>query len=47
MASLSFGIASLVLPDNVNASVDWLLYALMAASFCAGFIKRRDAKVPQ
>lgn len=44
MASASFGIGSLVLPDSVNDSVDWLLYALMAASFCAGFIKRREAK---
>jgi len=44
MASLSFGIGSLVLPDSVNDSVDWLLYALMAASFCAGFMKRREAK---
>jgi hypothetical protein len=41
MASLSFGIASFVLPDSVNDKVQWLLYALMAASFCAGFAKRR------
>jgi hypothetical protein len=47
MASLSFGIASFVLPDSVNDNVNWLLYALMAASFCAGFIKRREAKKVQ
>jgi hypothetical protein len=32
MASLSFGIASLVLPDSVAEPVEWLLYALTAAS---------------
>ena len=47
MASFSFGIASFVLPDSVNDRVDWLLYALMAASFCAGFINRREAKKVQ
>jgi hypothetical protein len=35
IASLCFGIASLVLPDSVNDNVDLLLYALMAASFYA------------
>jgi hypothetical protein len=45
MASLCFGIASLVLPDTVNDNVQWLLYALMAASFYAGFVgRRRKAK---
>src|SRR5579863_4216199 len=29
MASLSFGIASFVLPDSVNDAVQWPLYALM------------------
>jgi hypothetical protein len=43
MASLCFGIASFVLPDSVNASVQWLLYALMAASLYAGFSRRREA----
>ena len=34
MASLCFGIASLVLPDTVNDDVQWLLYALAGlASF--------------
>jgi hypothetical protein len=44
MASLCFGIASFVLPDSVNSAVQWLLYALMAASLYAGFAKRRKAK---
>ncbi|MBU6456550.1 MAG: hypothetical protein KGK16_16720 [Bradyrhizobium sp.] len=42
MATLCFGIASLVLPDSVNDSVQWLLYALAAASLYAGFRKRRQ-----
>lgn len=41
MASLCFGIASFVLPDWVNDNVQWLLYALMAASLYVGFFKRR------
>ncbi len=45
MASLCFGIASFVLPDSVNENVQWLLYALTAASLIAGFSRRRrDAK---
>jgi len=32
MATLSFGIASLVMPDSVNEPVEWLLYALTAVS---------------
>lgn len=32
MASVCFGIASLVLPDSVNANVDWVLYGLSAMS---------------
>ncbi len=32
-ASLSFGIASFVLPDSVNGAVDYLLWGLSAASF--------------
>jgi hypothetical protein len=40
MAGLCFGIASLVLPDDVNGAVDWLLYGLAAASFYAGWRKR-------
>ena len=41
MATLCFGIASLVLPDSVNDNVQWLLYALAAASLYAGFRKRQ------
>ncbi len=41
MATLCFGLASFVLPDSVNDNVQWLLYALAAASFLAGFAKRR------
>jgi hypothetical protein len=33
MASICFGVASFVLPDSVNASVDWVLYGLSAMSF--------------
>jgi hypothetical protein len=47
MASLCFGIASFVLPDSVNSDVQWLLYALMAASLYAGFAKSREAKDKQ
>jgi hypothetical protein len=42
MASLCFGIASLVLPNSVNDDAQWLLYALAAASLYGGFIKRRE-----
>jgi hypothetical protein len=41
MATLCFGVASFVLPDSVNDNVQWLLYALTAASLYAGFRKRR------
>ena len=45
MASLCFGIASFVLPEEVNDSVQWLLYGLIAASLYAGLSKpRRQAK---
>jgi hypothetical protein len=43
MASLCFGIASFVLPESLDDSIQWLLYALAAVSFCGGFIKRRKA----
>ncbi|MDE2472499.1 MAG: hypothetical protein KGL35_28175 [Bradyrhizobium sp.] len=42
MATLCFGIASFALPDSVNDNVQWLLYALTAASLYAGFRKRRQ-----
>jgi hypothetical protein len=41
MASICFGIASFVLPDDVNRSVNWLLYGLTAVSFCVWFNGRR------
>ena len=41
MATLCFGLASFALPDSVNDNVQWLLYALAAASLYAGFRKRR------
>ena len=41
MASLCFGVASLVLPDTVNDAVNWLFYALAAASLYGGLRKRR------
>jgi hypothetical protein len=41
MASLCFGIASLVLPDTVNDAVNWLFYALAAAGLYGGLRKRR------
>jgi hypothetical protein len=41
MASLCFGIASFVLPASVNENVDWLLWALAAASAYIWFSKRR------
>jgi hypothetical protein len=42
MATLCFGIASFALPDSVNDSVQWLLYALAVASLYVGFRKRRQ-----
>ena len=46
MATLSFGIASFVLPDSVNDNVQWLLYVLAGASLYAGIRKRRrQAKI--
>lgn len=44
VASLCFGIASLVLPADVNSAINWILYALMAASFIAGFRMRAARK---
>jgi hypothetical protein len=40
MASVSFGVASLVLPDSVSEQLDWVLYILMAASAYAGLSRR-------
>jgi hypothetical protein len=45
LATVFFGIASLVLSDSMNDNVQWVLYALMAASFSAGIAGRwRKAK---
>ena len=41
-AGLCFGAASFVLPDSVNDTVQWLLYALAAVSFYVGLHKRRS-----
>jgi hypothetical protein len=41
MASICFGVGSLVLPDDVNRAVNWLLYGLMAMSLYAWYIGRR------
>ena len=41
MATLCFGIASLALPEWVNDEVQWVLYALMAASLYTSFAMRR------
>ena len=40
LATVFFGIASLVLSDSMNDNVQWVLYALMAASFYAGIAGR-------
>lgn len=40
-ASLCFGIAALVLPDSVSDAVQWVLWALAAASFWTGWRGRR------
>ena len=43
MASACFGIASFVLPDSVNDNVEYLLWALAAASLYAGWRKKTSA----
>ena len=40
MASLCFGIASLILPDSVNDTVQWGLYGLTALSLIAGLRRK-------
>jgi hypothetical protein len=45
MASLCFGIASFVLPDSVNSSVDWLLWGLSAMSALVWFSNRKKKKL--
>jgi hypothetical protein len=41
MASVCFGVGSLVLPDSVTRTVQWLLLALGVLSLIAGFSARR------
>lgn len=41
MASVCFGIGSLVLPDAINRTVQWLLMAFAAPSLIASFSTRR------
>lgn len=43
MGGLCFGLASFVVPDSVGNIFQWVLYALAAASFYAGWRKRREA----
>jgi hypothetical protein len=45
MATLCFGIASLVLPDSVNDAVDWLLYAMTGVSLFSWIRSRRRADI--
>jgi hypothetical protein len=42
MAGLCFGVASFVLPNQVNDVVQWPLYILAAISFYAGLRKRKN-----
>jgi hypothetical protein len=44
MASLSFGIASFVLPAEINDQVQYPLYALSAASMVVGLRRKRQAR---
>jgi hypothetical protein len=46
MASLCFGIASVALPAQINAWVQYPLYALSAASLYAGFRRKRMTAKP-
>jgi hypothetical protein len=45
MASLCFGIASFVLPDSVNSSVEWLLWGLSAITAIVWFSNRGKKKL--
>jgi hypothetical protein len=45
MATLCFGVASLVLPDSVNDAADWLLYAMTGVSFYSWIRSRRRANI--
>lgn len=43
IGGLCFGLASFVVPDSVGNLFNWVLYGLAAASFYAGWRKRKDA----
>lgn len=43
MASMSFGTASFVLPDKLNDAVQYLLWALTAASLVVWYVRRNEA----
>ena len=43
VGGLCFGLASFVVPDSVGGLFSWVLYGLAAASFYAGWRKRKDA----
>jgi hypothetical protein len=45
MASLCFSIASFVLPDSINSSVNWLLWGLSGMSAFVWFSNRRKKKL--
>ncbi len=42
MAGLCFGVGAFALPDAINNLASWLLFALMAASFYAALVRRRE-----
>jgi len=44
MASLCFGIGSFALPKEINDEVQWVLYALSAASLYVGFRRKRQSR---
>jgi hypothetical protein len=42
VASVSFGVASIALPAQINAWAEWPLFALSGASLYAGFRRRKS-----
>lgn len=42
VASVSFGVASIALPAQINRWAEWSLFALSAASLYAGFRRRKS-----
>jgi hypothetical protein len=41
IAALCFGVASFVLPDSVNETVEWLLYVIAGAGVLGAFVRSR------